>query len=177
MVPPSLRTSRLITAVVLVTSVIVLAIQLANPPGIVVASSGSDANITEIGSYFTYWEVSIIAIAAWLIGTTSTLLVTDSPISSPDEPQSEPNAAIQGEQRPREEAPLESRDEIADQLSDTERVVYETVLEADGTIAQSDLVDRTDLSKATVSRTLDTLESKELVERKRHGMGNRVVLC
>ena len=37
-------------------------------------------------------------------------------------------------------------------------------------------VDRTDLSKATVSRMLDSLESKQLLERKRRGMGNVVVL-
>jgi len=39
-----------------------------------------------------------------------------------------------------------------------------------------DIVEGTDLSKATVSRTLDTLESKDLVERKRKGMSNVVIL-
>jgi uncharacterized membrane protein len=50
------------------------------------------------------------------------------------------------------------------------------VLEASGELPQRDIVEGTELSKATVSRTLDTLESKDLVERKRKGMGNVVVL-
>ena len=64
----------------------------------------------------------------------------------------------------------------ADRLADNERAVYETVLAADGVIQQAEIVDRTDLSKATVSRMLDSLESKQLLERKRRGMGNVVVL-
>jgi len=54
--------------------------------------------------------------------------------------------------------------------------VYKTVLDADGVLPQSEIVDQTELSKATVSRTLDSLEAKDLVERKRRGMGNTVLL-
>ena len=41
---------------------------------------------------------------------------------------------------------------------------------------QGDLVVQSGLSKATVSRTLDLLESKGLVEKRRRGMGNVVLL-
>ncbi|WP_434530062.1 helix-turn-helix transcriptional regulator (plasmid) [Haloarcula sp. NS06] len=50
------------------------------------------------------------------------------------------------------------------------------MLDADGVLPQSEIGDRTDLSKATVSRTLDSLEARDLVERKRRGMGNIVLL-
>jgi uncharacterized membrane protein len=66
--------------------------------------------------------------------------------------------------------------ETADRLADTERIVYETVLEADGVLPQNEIVESTEFSKATVSRTLDTLEAKELIERKRRGVGNVVIL-
>lgn len=62
----------------------------------------------------------------------------------------------------------------ADRLANTEQTVYETVPDADGVLAQSGIVERTDLSKATVSRALDSLETGDLVERKRRGTGNTV---
>jgi uncharacterized membrane protein len=66
--------------------------------------------------------------------------------------------------------------ESADSLANTERVVYEEVLDADGVLPQSDIVDNTEFSKATVSRALDTLEAKNLIERKRRGIGNVIIL-
>jgi uncharacterized membrane protein len=67
-------------------------------------------------------------------------------------------------------------EKTVDRLYNNEETVYTVVLEAGGELPQRDIVEGTDLSKATVSRTLDTLESKDLVERKRKGMGNVVVL-
>ncbi|MHC1587205.1 MAG: helix-turn-helix transcriptional regulator [Candidatus Syntropharchaeia archaeon] len=50
------------------------------------------------------------------------------------------------------------------------------MIEADGIIEQSKLPEKTGISKASVSRALDLLESKGLVERRRRGMGNIVLL-
>lgn len=65
----------------------------------------------------------------------------------------------------------------AERLANKEAEVYESLLDADGVLPQSDIVEETDLSKASVSRALDSLETKNLVERKRRGMGNMVLLC
>ena len=54
--------------------------------------------------------------------------------------------------------------------------VYQAVLDAGGLMNQGDLVAHSGLSKATVSRALDLLESKGLVEKRRRGMGNVVLL-
>jgi uncharacterized membrane protein len=67
-------------------------------------------------------------------------------------------------------------EENADRLANNEAEIYEVLLDADGVLPQSEIVDETDLSKATVSRKLDSLETKNLVERRRHGMGNVVLL-
>lgn len=67
-------------------------------------------------------------------------------------------------------------EEKADRLANNEAEVYELLLDADGVLPQAEIVDESDLSKATVSRTLDSLETKDLVERKRRGMGNIVLL-
>ncbi|MUV61442.1 MarR family transcriptional regulator, partial [Halobacterium sp. CBA1126] len=74
------------------------------------------------------------------------------------------------------EARREQWEATAERLSSNEAAVYEAVLDADGVLPQADIVDRTDISKASVSRALDSLEARDLVERKRRGMGNVVVL-
>jgi len=74
------------------------------------------------------------------------------------------------------EARRKEWEENADRLANNEEEIYEVLLDADGVLPQSDIVDETDLSKATVSRKLDSLETKNLVERRRHGMGNVVLL-
>lgn len=50
------------------------------------------------------------------------------------------------------------------------------IVQEQGTIFQSDLIEKTGFGKAKVSRIIDRLEGKNLVERKRRGMTNVVVL-
>ena len=66
--------------------------------------------------------------------------------------------------------------ETAERLANAEEEIYRTIMEEDGVIGQSEIVEETSLSKATVSRTLDGLETKKLVERKKRGIGNLIVL-
>lgn len=61
-------------------------------------------------------------------------------------------------------------------LDKEEKVIVKTIEEAEGTIFQSDLVERSQFDKVKVSRILDRLEGKQLVERKRRGMTNVVIL-
>ena len=57
-----------------------------------------------------------------------------------------------------------------------EKTIMKILEQADGTIFQSDLVEKSDFSKVKVSRILDKLEGRQLIERKRRGMTNVVVL-
>jgi uncharacterized membrane protein len=50
------------------------------------------------------------------------------------------------------------------------------IIQEKGTIFQADLIEETGFGKAKVSRILDRLEGKGIVERKRRGMTNVVVL-
>ena len=61
-------------------------------------------------------------------------------------------------------------------LQGDERLVLEKIIEADGSIFQSDLVDKSGLGKVKVSRVLDKLEGQGLVERKQRGMTNVILL-
>ncbi|MDE1824627.1 MAG: MarR family transcriptional regulator [Candidatus Micrarchaeota archaeon] len=57
-----------------------------------------------------------------------------------------------------------------------ERKLYELIEQADGAIFQSELVERSKLTKVKVTRILDRLEGRGLVERRRRGMTNMVLL-
>lgn len=56
----------------------------------------------------------------------------------------------------------------------TERKIYNMIKESDA-IFQSELVEKAGMSKVRITRILDKLEAKGLVERKRRGMTNVVV--
>jgi uncharacterized membrane protein len=83
-------------------------------------------------------------------------------------------------QRPTSEMLLESRlsryESIIPTLKDDEQKIFQAVIDAQGIIAQSELSELTGVSKSNVSRALDLLESRGLVERKRRGMGNTILL-
>ena len=61
-------------------------------------------------------------------------------------------------------------------LEGEERRIFEEIISCNGEVTQSKLVEKSALSKASVSRILDKLESRGLIIRRRHGMGNVVML-
>jgi hypothetical protein len=65
---------------------------------------------------------------------------------------------------------------ILNGLSGDERTVLEKVIESQGTIFQSDLVDKAKFAKVKVTRILDKLEGRGLIERRRRGMTNVIIL-
>jgi len=70
----------------------------------------------------------------------------------------------------------ENYQRILKNLDKEEQVIFEKIIESQGTIFQSDLVEKSSFSKVKVSRILDKLEGAGLIERKRRGMTNVVVL-
>jgi len=68
-------------------------------------------------------------------------------------------------------------DALLEKLSNTdEKEIVKLVIAEGGTIFQSQLVDKSGYSKSKVSLILDRLEAKRILERKRRGMTNVVVL-
>ncbi len=61
-------------------------------------------------------------------------------------------------------------------LNKDEKFIFNKVREADGNILQADLVKSTGYSKVKITRILDSLEGKNLIERRRRGMTNVVLL-
>ena len=70
----------------------------------------------------------------------------------------------------------ENYQKVMNTLDKDEKNILERIIESQGTIFQSELVDKTKFPKVKVTRILDKLEGKRLIERKRRGMTNVVVL-
>jgi uncharacterized membrane protein len=78
-----------------------------------------------------------------------------------------------------EKESIENEKKLKEQVSlldGDEKKIYEIIFNSEGVIFQSDLVEESELPKAKVSRILDKLEGRGLVERKRRGLGNIVLL-
>jgi len=71
-----------------------------------------------------------------------------------------------------EKAPIR----IMNTLSSEEKKLYGLIEDGGGAIFQAELVEKSGYSKVKVSRILDRLEGKGIIERKRRGMTNMVVI-
>lgn len=61
-------------------------------------------------------------------------------------------------------------------LEGDDKTVFELLKKNNSSMYQGDILKQTGYSKVKVSRILDSLEKKELIERKRRGMANLVVV-
>ncbi|MDP1728865.1 MAG: MarR family transcriptional regulator, partial [archaeon] len=65
---------------------------------------------------------------------------------------------------------------VMQKLTEEEKLVLKIVQESEGSIFQSSLVEKTNMNKVKVTRILDRLEGLDVIERKRRGMTNMVIL-
>lgn len=61
-------------------------------------------------------------------------------------------------------------------LEENEKKIIEILQSENGAIFQSTLMEKLEMGKVGITRLLDKLEAKQLIERKRRGMNNIVVL-
>jgi len=61
-------------------------------------------------------------------------------------------------------------------LNEEERRIYDILKEKDGSVYQSDLIKETDFTKVKMTRILDRMEQGGIIDRKRRGMTNIIIL-
>ncbi len=61
-------------------------------------------------------------------------------------------------------------------LDDDEKRIYQLLVEHEGTMYQSDLIKETQFSKVKMSRLIDKMTIKNILEKKRRGMTNLIVV-
>ncbi|MFH0967813.1 MAG: MarR family transcriptional regulator [Methanobacteriota archaeon] len=177
---PGLNGHQVLAAAIFISAVFFLGVKLLNPTPLVIWSTGTDFVIqTEhIGDVYTITDVAIIICASLVVCATALILLFYDQIhivAIPREarlPDHEPDIPLP--------SPLEERkrrwEAILPTLKEDQQIIYQSILDADGLIPQSDIVENTGLSKSNVSRTLDILESMGLIEKRRRGMGNIILL-
>lgn len=177
---PTIQRDYRISLVIFVAALVILLLQVSSAQTIVIEAANNDAQL-QLGAV-SIRELIVTAVAACAVGSSGTyLLVNHSTESHPESDVSDLSSVSPSESESSElndflDARRQQWEETAERLANTEQTVYTTVVNADGVLPQSDIVKQTELSKATVSRTLDSLEAKNLVERKRRGIGNVIIL-
>jgi uncharacterized membrane protein len=168
MVGGGIRGKTLFAAAVFIASVLVLALKLLNPTPVQILVEGNTAITTQVPGLFTYADVLVIAVALVLMSVSGTYILLHD--STPPETAAPASAAdvILEERRQRWE-------EVAKTLKDDEQTLFKAIID-EGIVHQSELVEKTGLPKSNVSRALYGLESRGLIERRRRGMGNVVLL-
>lgn len=61
-------------------------------------------------------------------------------------------------------------------LDEEEKAICKNLLGSNGVMFQADLIEKTGLSKVKITRVLDKMEAKSLIERRRRGMSNIVMV-
>jgi uncharacterized membrane protein len=158
------RRGILISAIVLVISVLLLVDRLlATGPVQLIMENGKAVPVEGV-SYFSLNDVLFFIITAWLGGMSFlyiVLLSKETPAIKEDikaTPENKNTSLL-----------------AANLLEGDEKTLFKEILDNDG-LLQRDLILKTGFSEPKVSRLLDRIERRGLVIRRRDGMGNRILL-
>jgi uncharacterized membrane protein len=163
------KTVLAILTALLAASAFVLALKLIQSASITIeiGPTGNTTISSSIPGLFDFTDVLTVLISALVAGASATAILMSRGQNQIQAPQLA--ETILNDRKAKWQ-------EISKSLKADEMTVYQAILNAGGLVNQGDLVSNVGLSKATVSRTLDLLESKGLVERRRRGMGNVILL-
>ncbi len=153
----------LLAAIVLILSIIIIVDRFMTMPSIQIVLENGRAVPLEGASYFTLSDALILIICAWLGGMAFIYLFT---IATAGPAKSAVTERVKT--KPEELA--------LDILDGDEKIIFTEIVESGDGILQRDLVLKTGFSEAKVSRLLDKLERRQLIIRRRHGMGNMIML-
>jgi len=159
----NLRGRSILVACVFIVSVFLIMLKLMNPTEIHIFLEGEETVLSQIMKNYSFYDVLLLVVSSLVAGMSVVYLMFFDNI-----------------QKPTGEMLLEGRlskyEGLIPTLKDDEQKIFQAVIDAQGIIAQSELPEITGVSKSNVSRALDLLESRGLVERKRRGMGNTILL-
>jgi len=143
-------------SIIYLISMIILVFKIASPLNIQIIVRGErEVYIKEIPRVYTFSDMLIITVSSMMMSSCAVSLILLNILKS--------------EIKVRQASTVRS-------LSKSEKKVYDFLLSKGGVAFQSEIVETLNLSKSTVSIILDKLEAKGLVERRRRGMSNIVIV-
>ena len=127
-------------AVLFIASVFVLGIKLLNPTPVQIFIEGQNTAISQIPGFFTFADVIIIVIASIALAISGMYLLF-----------------FDSAEKPLGELVLEERKKrwkhIVKTLKDDQQKIYKAIIDSDGIVEQSELPEKTGISKSNVLRT------------------------
>ena len=156
-----------LATVVLALCLFVAAIKLIQPASLSVNifSANGTRTLTSVPGLYTFSDILTVSLSMLFAGLTASYIL----FSAGEAPEQPVGQTLLDERRAGWEV-------LSKTLKEDEAKIYEAVLDAGGVMNQGDIGVKVALSKTTVSRTLELLESRGLVEKRRRGMGNVILL-
>lgn len=157
-----MRTGKILAIFGLIASTFAIFVKVMTPTTVQFNVNGSVIEFSNIPEIYGSSDLILVSISAFVMGSSLVYLwLID---------RNEPLRA--------EASSLKSRwNGLLERLTNPdEKRIVSLIIDEGGNIFQSQLVDRSGYSKSKVSLILDRLEAKKILERKRHGMSNAIVL-
>jgi uncharacterized membrane protein len=155
----------IIAVAVLISAIVVLILLLFRPQPIQIVLETGQEIASKSSDYFSVITVVVLLICSFLIGAAITYIFYNA------EDKKASNKEIT-----REAGPSDMYNKIIFLLKEDEKKAVHIIKEHKGEILQNELVLKLGLSKVKTTRILSSLERKEIIERHRHGMTNKVKL-
>jgi hypothetical protein len=157
-----MRTGKILAIFGLIASTFAVFVKVLTPTNVQFIIDGSVIELSNIPEIYSSSDMILVGISCFVMGSSLVYLwLID---------RTEPVLTGASELKKR-------WDELLEKLSNPdEKRIVSLIMEEGGTIFQSQLVDRSGYSKTKVSLILDRLEAKKILERKRRGMSNAIVL-
>jgi uncharacterized membrane protein len=157
-----LKTGKILAFFGLAASCFALFVSFMTPTIVQFVIEGNVVELTDTPNIYNSTDLIVIGFSSFVLGSSLVyLLLVDK----------------NNELRTKISLVKEKWDKLLVELSDSdEKVIVRIVIDDGGTIFQSQLVEKSGFSKSKVSLILDKLEARRILERKRRGMTNVVVL-
>ena len=156
-----MRIGKILAIIGVIISSFTIVIKLLTPITVQIIIEGNIIELTEIPNIYTSWDLVITSISCVILGSSLIYLIVEDKIQ-----HTHSSLSIQ-----------DSWNNIVENLANPDEKTIVTLLIAEGgTMFQSQLVEKSGYSKTKVSLVLDRLEARNVLERRRHGMSNVIVL-
>ena len=171
-----LNKSMAVSAVILAISCFVLANTLARSPPINIVVDGEVVTTIYTPVLYQATEVALIIVSSFAAGASTLYLYkkANETVVKLEKPASEQASSPEPIRDLRSLAEVNT---IMKVLSGPRLKVFDLIVEKGGEILQKDLILETGYSKAKISRTLQELEARNVIERKQYGNTKKIVLA
>ncbi len=157
-----MKTGKLLAIFGLIASSFAIFIRVMTPTTVQFIIEGNIIQLNEIPHIYNFSDIVVTSVSCFVLGSSLIYLILD----GKNERVQNGGPSIK-----------ENWDNLLEQLSNTdEEEIIKLIIAEGGTIFQSQLVEKSGYSKSKVSLLLDRLEARKILERRRRGMSNVIVL-